>query len=156
MLARIQTALSGLETIHHIRILYACESGSRAWGFRSPASDSDVRFIYCHPAAWYLTLDEGRDTLDFPVDEELDLAGWALRKALRQLRGSNAALFEWLQSPVVYHKALDFRTPLAPLAPLAPLPAAFAASALPEAPSKAMAEHLVVRVRQTFYRQTLQ
>ncbi len=117
MLSRIQTALAGLETTYHIRILYACESGSRAWGFPSPDSDYDVRFIYCHPAAWYLTLDEGRDTLDFPVDEELDLAGWELRKALRLLRGSNAALFEWLQSPVVYHEAVDFRSRLGPLLP---------------------------------------
>ena len=117
MLTRIQTALKALETTHGIRILYACESGSRAWGFPSPDSDYDVRSIYCHPAAWYLTLDEGRDTLDFPVDEELDLAGWELRKALRLLRGSNAALFEWLQSPVVYHEALDFRARLAPLLP---------------------------------------
>ena len=62
-----------------------------------------------------MALDEGRDTLDFPVDEELDLAGWELRKTLRLLRGSNAALFEWLKSPVVYHEALDFRARLAPL-----------------------------------------
>ncbi|NVO29693.1 nucleotidyltransferase domain-containing protein [Hymenobacter lapidiphilus] len=117
MLARIQTALTKLEATHNVRILYACESGSRAWGFPSPDSDYDVRFIYCHPAAWYLTLDEGPDTLNFPVDDELDLAGWELRKALRLLRGSNAALFEWLQSPVVYHEALDFRAQLAPLLP---------------------------------------
>ena len=76
-----------------------------------------MRFIYCYPTEWYLTLDKGRDTLDFPVDEELDLAGWALRKALRLLHGSNAALFEWLQSPVVYHEALDFWGLLAPLLP---------------------------------------
>lgn len=117
MITRIQTALAQLEATHGIRILYACESGSRAWGFPSPDSDYDVRFIYCHPADWYLALDEGPDTLNFPVDDELDLAGWELRKALRLLRGSNAALFEWLQSPVVYHEALDFRARLAPLLP---------------------------------------
>jgi predicted nucleotidyltransferase len=117
MITRIQKALAQLETVHNIRILYACESGSRAWGFPSPDSDYDVRFIYCHPADWYLTLDEGRDTLDFPVDDELDLAGWDLRKALRLLRGSNAALFEWLQSPVVYHEALNLRAQLAALLP---------------------------------------
>ena len=116
----IQTALLNLEAAHGIRILYACESGSRAWGFPSPDSDYDVRFIYCHPAAWYLTLDEGRDTLDFALDDnDLDLAGWELRKTLRLLRGSNAALFEWLQSPVVYHEALAFRARLAPLLPAA-------------------------------------
>ena len=119
MQTRIQNALRQLEARHGIRILYACESGSRAWGFPSPDSDYDVRFIYCHPAAWYLTLDEGPDTLNFPVDDELDLAGWELRKALRLLRGANASLFEWLQSPVVYHEALGFRARLAPLLPAA-------------------------------------
>ncbi|TGE06029.1 nucleotidyltransferase domain-containing protein [Hymenobacter fodinae] len=115
MHARIQTDLTQLEATHNIRILYACESGSRAWGFPSPDSDYDVRFIYSHPAEWYLTLDEGADTLNFPVDEELDLAGWELRKALKLLRGSNAALLEWLQSPVVYQEAPGFRAALAPL-----------------------------------------
>ena len=119
MTNRISTALASLEAQHNIRILYACESGSRAWGFPSPDSDYDVRFIYVHPLAWYLGLDEGPDTLNFPVDDELDLAGWELRKTLRLLRGSNAALFEWLQSPIVYHEALDFRAHLAPLLPLA-------------------------------------
>ena len=115
MQTRIATALRQLEAAHGIRILYACESGSRAWGFPSPDSDYDVRFIYCHPPAWYFTLDEGPDTLSFPIDDELDLAGWELRKALRLLRGSNASVFEWLQSPIVYHEALDFRARLAPL-----------------------------------------
>ena len=119
MLARTSAALRQLEARHGIRILYACESGSRAWGFPSPDSDYDVRFIYCHAPAWYLALDEGPDTLNFPVDDELDLAGWELRKALRLLRSSNASLFEWLQSPVVYHEALDFRARLAPLLPVA-------------------------------------
>ncbi|MGI4737812.1 MAG: nucleotidyltransferase domain-containing protein [Janthinobacterium lividum] len=116
---RIATALAALEAEHNIQILYACESGSRAWGFPSPDSDYDVRFIYAHPAAWYLRLDEGPDTLNFPVDAELDLAGWELRKTLRLLRGSNAALFEWLQSPIVYHEVPGFRSQLAPLLPQA-------------------------------------
>jgi predicted nucleotidyltransferase len=119
MTARISDALASLETTHGIRILYACESGSRAWGFPSPDSDYDVRFLYVHPPNWYLRLDEGPDTLNFPVDAELDLAGWELRKALRLLRGSNAALFEWLQSPIVYHEVAGFRARLAPLLPLA-------------------------------------
>jgi len=118
MQRRIQAALTQLETTHHVRILYACESGSRAWGFPSPDSDYDVRFIYSHPADWYLTLDDGPDTLNFPVDEELDLAGWELRKALKLLRGSNAALFEWLQSPVVYAEATGFRAALEPELPM--------------------------------------
>ncbi len=119
MTTRIQAALAALEAQHGIRILYACESGSRAWGFPSPDSDYDVRFIYVHPLDWYLRLDEGPDTLNFPVDDELDLAGWELRKMLRLLRGSNAALFEWLQSPIVYHEAAGFRAQLAPSLPAA-------------------------------------
>ena len=119
MTTRISAALAALEAQHNLRILYACESGSRAWGFPSPDSDFDVRFIYAHPAPWYLRLDEGPDTLNFPVDDELDLAGWELRKTLHLLRGSNAALFEWLQSPIVYHEAPGFRAQLAPLLPQA-------------------------------------
>ncbi|MBT9394631.1 nucleotidyltransferase domain-containing protein [Hymenobacter sp. NST-14] len=114
---RIQTALTQLEDTHNIRILYACESGSRAWGFPSTDSDYDVRFIYSHSADWYLTLEDGPDTLSFPVDDELDLGGWELRKALKLLRGANAALFEWLQSPVVYREAAGFRAALGPLLP---------------------------------------
>jgi len=119
MITRITTALASLEATQNVRILYACESGSRAWGFPSPDSDYDVRFIYVHTIDWYLGLDERPDTLNFPVDEELDLAGWELRKTLRLLRGSNAALFEWLQSPIVYHEAPGFQAQLAPLLPQA-------------------------------------
>jgi predicted nucleotidyltransferase len=119
MQTRIAKALATLEATHNIRILYACEAGSRAWGFPSPDSDYDVRFIYVHPLDWYLRLEESPDTLNFPIDEELDLAGWELRKTLRLLKGSNAALFEWLQSPIVYHEAPGFRAQLAPLLPQA-------------------------------------
>ncbi len=119
MTTRIAAALAALEAEYGIRILYACESGSRAWGFPSPDSDYDVRFIYVHALDWYLGLDEGPDTLNFPVDAELDLAGWELRKTLRLLRGSNAALFEWLQSPIVYHETPGFRAQLVPLLPQA-------------------------------------
>jgi predicted nucleotidyltransferase len=119
MQTRIVKALAALEATHNIQILYACEAGSRAWGFLSPDSDYDVRFIYVHPLDWYLRLEESPDTLNFPIDEELDLAGWELRKTLRLLKGSNAALFEWLQSPIVYHEAPGFRAQLAPLLPQA-------------------------------------
>ena len=45
----IKEKLSQIEERENIRILYACESGSRAWGFASPDSDYDVRFIYVCP-----------------------------------------------------------------------------------------------------------
>ncbi|CAA6823693.1 MAG: Nucleotidyltransferase [uncultured Aureispira sp.] len=105
--------LKELELKHNIRILYACESGSRAWGFASPNSDWDVRFIYVHTQDWYLSIDEQKDMLDFAIDaNELDLAGWELRKTLRLFRGSNASPFEWLQSPIVYLDPYDFKSRL--------------------------------------------
>lgn len=94
--------INELESANNVRILLACESGSRAWGFPSPDSDYDVRFIYVHPKEWYLSISEGPDFIDLPVNEVLDINGWDLRKALRLLVKSNAVLFEWMQSPILY------------------------------------------------------
>lgn len=94
--------LKRVEKSHGVRILYACESGSRAWGFSSQDSDYDVRFLYVHSRDWYLSIDDHRDVIEEPIRGDLDISGWELRKALRLLRKSNAPLIEWLKSPVVY------------------------------------------------------
>lgn len=94
--------LRAIELQFDVRILYACESGSRAWGFASPDSDYDVRFIYVHRMDYYLSIDDPRDVVELPINDVLDINGWELRKALRLFRKSNAPLFEWLQSPIVY------------------------------------------------------
>ena len=101
---RIQETLSGIETEYGVRILYACESGSRGWGFDSADSDWDVRFIYCHPRDWYLSIEEGRDVIELPIDNLLDVNGWDLRKSLRLMKKSNPVLLEWLWSPIVYRE----------------------------------------------------
>lgn len=98
----ITAKLRELEEQHHIRILYACESGSRAWGFASPDSDYDVRFVYVHAPQWYLSVHRQRDVLELPISNELDISGWELRKTLQLLAVSNPTLLEWLQSPIVY------------------------------------------------------
>ncbi len=103
MMAHIRALLGTVAREEGVRILFAAESGSRAWGFESPDSDYDVRFIYAHPHEWYLSIAEGRDVIERPLDSHLvDLAGWDLRKALRLFLKSNPAFYEWLTSPVVY------------------------------------------------------
>jgi uncharacterized protein len=94
--------LLAIEAEHGVRALYACESGSRGWGFASPDSDYDVRFIYVHPLPWYLRVSAQRDVIEVPISDELDINGWELRKALSLLKKGNATLIEWLDSPVVY------------------------------------------------------
>ena len=88
-----------------MRVLLAVESGSRAWGFASPDSDYDVRFIYVHEPGWYLTVFESRDVIEKMLPGELDVSGWDLRKSLRLFSKCNLALNEWLGSPVVYVEA---------------------------------------------------
>ena len=104
----IKLKLAEIEQEYDIRILYACESGSRAWGFASPDSDYDVRFVYVHPPEYYLSIDDKTDVIELDINDLLDINGWDLRKALRLFRGSNAALYEWLQSPIVYLKDDNF------------------------------------------------
>ncbi|WP_018885293.1 nucleotidyltransferase domain-containing protein [Paenibacillus massiliensis] len=101
---RIMKELTDIEATEGVRILYACESGSRAWGFPSKDSDYDVRFIYVRPVSWYLSITERRDVIERPIDDVLDVNGWDLLKALRLLRKCNPALLEWLQSPIIYMK----------------------------------------------------
>lgn len=102
MRAQIMEALSDIEAKHDVTVLFACESGSRGWGFASPDSDYDVRFIYVNRLPWYLTVMPRRDVIEVPISGDLDINGWDLRKALGLMRESNPTLLEWLRSPVVY------------------------------------------------------
>jgi predicted nucleotidyltransferase len=112
MLDIIKKKLDEIERQHSVRILYACESGSRAWGFPSPDSDFDVRFIYAGEQDDYLSIIEKRDVIDLPVNEVLDIGGWDIRKALKLFLKSNGPLYEWLQSPIVYNESSGFAAEL--------------------------------------------
>ena len=103
MKEKILQYLKQIETEKGITILLACETGSRAWGFPSPDSDYDVRFIYRHDRNWYLSLNERKDTIERMFDNrDIDISGWDLRKSLNLLWKSNAALMERIQSPITY------------------------------------------------------
>lgn len=116
MNSEIIDKLLSIEEEQQVKILYACESGSRAWGFASPDSDYDVRFIYVRPAEDYLSIRERRDVIEVPVNEVLDISGWDIRKALQLFLKSNAPLYEWLQSPIVYKENGGFKKELVELA----------------------------------------
>ncbi len=98
----IDEKLNEIEKQENVIILHAIESGSRAWGFASPDSDYDVRFIYVRKEEDYLALNEKRDVIEWQLDEVLDINGWDLKKALKHFYKSNATLFEWSNSPIVY------------------------------------------------------
>lgn len=108
--AEIMSRLERTEREEGVRIVMAVESGSRAWGFASPNSDFDVRFIYVRPADWYLAVDleERRDVIEYPITDDIDLNGWDLRKALRLFWKSNPGFVEWIQSPITYIEAGQF------------------------------------------------
>jgi len=113
----IQQKLFELEQTKNIKILYACESGSRAWGFASPDSDFDVRFIYARPINYYLGITESPDFIDLPINDILDIRGWDIRKALKLFLKSNISLFEWVQSPIIYREDSDFATEIRSIMP---------------------------------------
>jgi len=110
IISEIKHRLSALEQAEQVRVLYAVESGSRAWGFPSRDSDYDVRFIYVHPPDWYLSVDleSRRDVIERPMVDSFDFAGWDIRKALKLFAKSNPPLLEWLDSSIVYLDQIDF------------------------------------------------
>ena len=113
--------LRDIEQQYKVTVLYAAESGSRAWGFASPDSDFDVRFIYKRPREDYLRLDPPRDVIELPVDETWDVVGWDLDKTLRLLHKSNPGLYEWLGSPVLFSALAEAELPAALREPVAGL-----------------------------------
>ncbi|MDB5140519.1 MAG: Nucleotidyltransferase [Mucilaginibacter sp.] len=108
MTETILQKLLELELAENIKVLYACESGSRAWGFASPDSDFDVRFIYARPVNDYLGITDLPDNVGLPVNEVLDIGGWDIKKALKLFLKSNSTLYEWLQSPIIYQEDSAF------------------------------------------------
>jgi len=106
---QVTDQLREIELKKSIKILYACETGSRAWGFPSPDSDYDIRFIYMHERDWYLSLSQRKDTIEH-MDGDLDITGWDLRKSLVLLKKSNATLIERFQSPIEYFSAEGFKS----------------------------------------------
>lgn len=101
---RVLRTLAGIERAEGVRVLFAVESGSRAWGFPSPDSDYDVRFVYARPRDAYLSIDAARDVIERPLVDLVDCVGWDVRKALGLLSKANPALLEWLASPCVYRE----------------------------------------------------
>ncbi|WP_270182264.1 nucleotidyltransferase domain-containing protein [Alkalihalobacillus sp. CinArs1] len=104
---RIREALALIEKENNVHILFACEAGSRAWGYDRAESDYDVRFIYVHEIEWYLTLFQKSDVIEKAADE-VELHGWDIKKALGLLTKSNPTLLEWLQSPIIYRESDSF------------------------------------------------
>ncbi len=109
MTEKIKRYLADIEKEKEIKILLACETGSRAWGFPSPDSDYDVRIIYKHKKDWYLSLFEEKDSIELMLDNnEIDISGWDLRKSLRLLWKSNPPILERIQSPIIYQVDNNF------------------------------------------------
>jgi predicted nucleotidyltransferase len=116
----IQSRLLSTEKKQNVRILLAVESGSRAWGFESTDSDYDVRFIYVRRREDYLSIDLElqRDVIEQPIEDEIDLSGWDIRKALKLFQKSNPPLLEWLQSPLIYAEQFSFADQIRALLPI--------------------------------------
>jgi predicted nucleotidyltransferase len=107
--ALIDALLDRIANEYKVFLPLAIESGSRAWGFSSPDSDYDCRFVFVRPSADHLTPWPARDVIEFPPEDDLDANGWDLGKALRLLLKGNAVIVEWLRSPVIYRGQAWFR-----------------------------------------------
>lgn len=115
--SQIRNELLRIEQEEQVTVLWACESGSRAWGFASQDSDYDVRFIYLRRTEDYLRASPLRDVIEEPISDDLDISGWDLPKALRLFRKSNPPLLEWLQSSIIYSQKEPFHKFMSELMP---------------------------------------
>lgn len=112
VVAEIDRRLAAAAIEHQVRIPWAIESGSRAWGFPSPDSDYDCRFLFVRSRDTYLSLWPERDVIETPLDKTFDVNGWDVAKTIRLLAKGNATAIEWLRSPIVYSGDEGFRDEL--------------------------------------------
>lgn len=101
---QIEQKIAQIEINFGVKVILAVESGSRAWGFESPDSDYDVRFIYRHGLKWYLNVLPKREVIELPIVGVDDYSGWDIRKSLFLMNKPNPVLLEWLKSPIVYKR----------------------------------------------------
>jgi uncharacterized protein len=116
VVAAIDQRLNAVEADNGVKIAIAVESGSRAWGFESPDSDYDCRFIFIRPIEQHLSPWQARDVIETPLDPVMDVNGWELGKALKLVLKGNAVINEWLRSPVVYRGNSAFHADLSDFA----------------------------------------
>ena len=112
MKKNIRKLLKRLEKENKIKILFAIENGSRAWGMASKDSDYDVRFVYYRKIKDYLKLDKEDDVINIAYDKDLnpcevqgsliDMSVFDIYKYLKLLLASNPTALEWLNSPIKY------------------------------------------------------
>jgi predicted nucleotidyltransferase len=102
-----------------VKILFAIESGSRLWGMNDEKSDYDVRFVYCYPRDYYLSLRTPTDNINFTTDiftdnlgdlkvygresVTIDVIGFDIYKFMHLITKSNPNCVEWLKSDIVYY-----------------------------------------------------
>jgi predicted nucleotidyltransferase len=148
-----QQLLDIVENERGIKMLYCCESGSRAWRFPSQDSDFDARFIYVRPKDDYFSILDVRDVVEYSNDGILDVKGWDIRKALKLFLKSNCALYEWLQSPIVYRAMPDFTSEMRSIIPeyFSPRAGAFHYLGLTNGIYPSIIESENVRLKKYFY-----
>lgn len=150
---QIESELKHLESEESITILWACESGSRAWGFESQDSDYDVRFIYLRKTEDYLKASPLRDVIEKPISNDLDISGWDLPKALSLFRKSNPPLLEWLQSPIIYKKNSEFHNAISALIPecFSPISCMYHYMSMADRNSRSYLDKEEIKLKRYFY-----
>ncbi|WP_169891138.1 nucleotidyltransferase domain-containing protein [Litchfieldia alkalitelluris] len=102
MRRKIINAIQHLESEYKVEVIFASESGSRAYGTDTANSDHDIRFIYVNSLRNYLNVVKSSDSIVEKYDVELELHGWDLLKVGPLLIKSNPSLYEALFSPEIY------------------------------------------------------
>ena len=113
MKVKIKKILKDIEKEMNVKIVFAVESGSRAWGMESENSDYDVRFVYARSPEEYVAIDSPSDVISRHFSKDgirmgaegcfIDIQGFDIMKFCRMLWSSNPTCIEWLRSNIIYY-----------------------------------------------------
>lgn len=105
----IKERLNEIEKKYNVKIIFAVDNGSNAYGIASSNSDIDLRFLYVETLESYLKLGREKDVIEI-IDKEnnVEYKGFSLDKFLKLLSKSNPSILEELNSPISYLEKNNF------------------------------------------------
>ena len=98
----VHQILEKIEKENDVKIVFACEAGSRIYGYDNKTSDFDIRFIYIRKKEMYFRFDDTEELVIRGSQKNVEYIGFDIKKALKNISEKKMEIWAWFKSPIIY------------------------------------------------------